>query len=102
MSTFLTNKEIILEIREAQKEMAEKQLQLALDMSNFMNKQSTFNENISVMLKKMETNQEQTIQDITTLKKRADVFSGKITVLGIVFGAIGGLGSYLINLFYNK
>lgn len=99
MSTFLTNKEIILEIREAQKEMAEKQLKMALDMSNFMNKQTSFNENISELLKKMETNQEQTIQDVTTLKKKLLVYEGKIKVIGIIFGGICVFLGWLSNIF---
>ena len=99
MSTFLTNKEIILEIREAQKEMAEKQLKMALDMSNFMNKQQSFNENISELLKKMENNQEQTIKDVTTLKKKLLVYEGKIKVIGIIFGGICVFLGWLSNIF---
>ena len=99
MSTFLTNKEIILEIREAQKEMAEKQLKMALDMSNFMNKQTAFNENISELLRKMENNQEQSIEDISILKKKLLVYEGKIKVIGIIFGGICVFLGWLSNIF---
>jgi glutamine synthetase adenylyltransferase len=99
MSTFLTNKEIILEIREAQKEMAQKQLTMALDMSNFMNKQQSFNENISSLLEKMEQNQGQSIEDINTLKKKAEVFAGKIKIVGIIFGGICVFIGWLSNIF---
>ena len=46
----MTQRETIIEIREEQKRMAKEQLQLASNLSMFMNQQDKFNQKISNLL----------------------------------------------------
>lgn len=93
----MTQKEQILEIRQSQQKMAQKQLQMAADLSNFINKQDAFNQKINDLLETNPlTKRKGIVQDLEELKPRVDeleiknkITAGKITVGIFIFSIIG-------------
>lgn len=92
----MVQKEIIQEIRNEQKKMAQEQFQLASNLSIFMNKQEQFN---TRMIDLIETNPltkrkgivediEDIKENVTDLKKYKDVTAGKIGIIYIVVTAL--------------
>ena len=80
----MTQKEIISEIREEQKTMAEMQFRLAADLSNFFNKQELFNQRISDILENDEkTDKKGLVYEVAEVSKRVDEIElkGKVTEL---------------------
>jgi len=103
----MTQKEIISEIREEQKTMAEMQFRLAADLSNFFNKQELFNQRISDILENDEkTNKKGLVYEVAEVSKRVDeielkgkVTAGKIAVSVTILTFIGSAVWKLINIF---
>jgi hypothetical protein len=103
----MTQKEIISEIREEQKTMAEMQYRLAADLSNFFNKQELFNQRISDILENDEkTNKKGLVEEVTDISNRIDkiqlkekVTAGKIAVTVTILTFIGGVVLKAINIF---
>jgi len=103
----MTQKEIISEIREEQKSMAEMQFRLAADLSNFFNKQELFNQRISDILENDEkTNKKGLVEEVADISTRVDdieiknkVTAGKIAVTATILTFIGGIVLKAINLF---
>ena len=102
-SKVMTQKEIISEIREEQKSMAEMQFRLAADLSNFFNKQELFNQRISDILENDEkTDKKGLVYEVAEVSKRVDeielkgkVTAGKmavsVTILTFIVSAVGKL-----------
>ena len=103
----MTQKEIISEIREEQKSMAEMQFRLAADLSNFFNKQELFNQRISDILENDEkTDKKGLVYEVAEVSKRVDeielkgkVTAGKIAVSVTILTFIGSAVWKLINIF---
>ena len=103
----MTQKEIISEIREEQKSMAEMQFRLAADLSNFFNKQELFNQRISDILENDEkTNKKGLVYEVGEISNRVDkieiknkVTAGKIAVSVTILTFIGSAVWKLINIF---
>jgi len=103
----MTQKEIISEIREEQKTMAEMQFRLAADLSNFFNKQELFNQRISDILENDEkTDKKGLVYEVAEVSKRVDdielkgkVTAGKIAVTVTILTFIGGMVLKAINIF---
>ena len=103
----MTQKEIISEIREEQKSMAEMQFRLAADLSNFFNKQELFNQRISDILENDEkTNKKGLVEEVANISTRVDnielknkVTAGKIAVTATILTFIGGVVLKAINIF---
>ena len=103
----MTQKEIISEIREEQKSMAEMQFRLAADLSNFFNKQELFNQRISDILENDEkTNKKGLVEEVADISARVDdieiknkVTAGKIAVTATILTFIGGVVLKAINIF---
>jgi len=103
----MTQKEIISEIREEQKSMAEMQFRLAADLSNFFNKQELFNQRISDILENDEkTNKKGLVYKVGEISNRVDkieiknkVTAGKIAVSVTILTFIGSAVWKLINIF---
>ena len=103
----MTQKEIISEIREEQKSMAEMQFRLAADLSNFFNKQELFNQRISDILENDEkTNKKGLVYEVGEISNRVDkieiknkVTAGKIAVSLTILTFIGSAVWKLINIF---
>lgn len=103
----MTQKEIISEIREEQKSMAEMQFRLSADLSNFFNKQELFNQRISDILENDEkTNKKGLVQKVADISARVDdieiknkVTAGKIAVTATILTFIGGVVLKAINIF---
>ena len=106
-SKVMTQKEIISEIREEQKSMAEMQFRLAADLSNFFNKQELFNQRISDILENDEkTNKKGLVYEVGEISSRVDkieiknkVTAGKIAVSVTILTFIGSAVWKLINIF---
>jgi len=106
-SKVMTQKEIISEIREEQKSMAEMQFRLAADLSNFFNKQELFNQRISDILENDEkTNKKGLVYKVGEISNRVDkieiknkVTAGKIAVSVTILTFIGSAVWKLINIF---
>jgi len=106
-SKVMTQKEIISEIREEQKTMAEMQFRLAADLSNFFNKQELFNQRISDILENDEkTDKKGLVYEVAEVSKRVDeielkgkVTAGKIAVSVTILTFIGSAVWKLINIF---
>ena len=106
-SKVMTQKEIISEIREEQKTMAEMQFRLAADLSNFFNKQELFNQRISDILENDEkTDKKGLVYEVAEVSKRVDeielkgkVTAGKIAVTVTILTFIGGMVLKAINIF---
>mgnify|MGYP001046152693 FL=1 len=106
-SKVMTQKEIISEIREEQKSMAEMQFRLAADLSNFFNKQELFNQRISDILENDEkTDKKGLVYEVAEVSKRVDeielkgkVTAGKIAVSVTILTFIGSAVWKLINIF---
>jgi len=106
-SKVMTQKEIISEIREEQKSMAEMQFRLAADLSNFFNKQELFNQRISDILENDEkTNKKGLVYEVGEISNRVDkieiknkVTAGKIAVSVTILTFIGSAVWKLINIF---
>jgi len=106
-SKVMTQKEIISEIREEQKTMAEMQFRLAADLSNFSNKQELFNQRISDILENDEkTDKKGLVYEVAEVSKRVDeieiknkVTAGKIAVSVTILTFIGSAVWKLINIF---
>ena len=106
-SKVMTQKEIISEIREEQKTMAEMQFRLAADLSNFFNKQELFNQRISDILDNDEkTDKKGLVYEVAEVSKRVDeieiknkVTAGKIAVSVTILTFIGSAVWKLINIF---
>ena len=102
----MTQKEQIIEIRQYQKEMAEKQLQMAADLSTFINKQDAFNQRITDLLETNPlTKRKGIVEDIEELKPRVDrleinnkITAGKVSIAIIILTTIGGAVWKLLNL----
>lgn len=107
MSKVMTQKEIILEIRQEQKRMAEEQLNLAAGLSSFFNKQELFNQRISDILENDEkTDKKGLVYEVESNSNRIDeieirnkVTAGKIAISVTILTFIGGAVWKLINLF---
>ena len=103
----MTQKEIISEIREEQKTMADMQFRLAADLSNFFNKQELFNQRISDILENDEkTDKKGLVYEVAEVSKRVDeielkgkVTAGKIAVTVTILTFIGGMVLKAINIF---
>ena len=103
----MTQKEIISEIREEQKSMAEMQFRLAADLSKFFNKQELFNQRISDILENDEkTNKKGLVYEVGEISNRVDkieiknkVTAGKIAVSVTILTFIGSAVWKLINIF---
>ena len=103
----MTQKEIISEIREEQKTMAEMQFRLSADLSNFFNKQELFNQRISDILENDEkTDKKGLVYEVAEVSKRVDeielkgkVTAGKIAVTVTILTFIGGMVLKAINIF---
>jgi len=103
----MTQKEIISEIREEQKTMAEMQFRLAADLSNFFNKQELFKQRISDILENDEkTDKKGLVYEVAEVSKRVDeielkgkVTAGKIAVTVTILTFIGGMVLKAINIF---
>lgn len=103
----MTQKEIISEIREEQKTMADMQFRLAADLSNFFNKQELFNQRISDILENDEkTDKKGLVYEVAEVSKRVDeielkgkVTTGKIAVTVTILTFIGGMVLKAINIF---
>lgn len=103
----MTQKEIISEIREEQKSMAEMQFRLAADLSNFFNKQELFNQRISDILENDEkTEKKGLVYEVGEISNRVDkieiknkVTAGKIAVSVTILTFIGSAVWKLINIF---
>ena len=92
----MTQKDIINEIREEQKRMAKEQLQLASNLSIFMNKQDNFNQKITNLLEsdvktkrkgfieKVEVNDSR----ITDLEIKNKITAGKIVTATVILSSI--------------
>jgi len=101
-----TQKELITEIREEQKVMASKQLQLSADFSNFMNKQDAFNQKITDLLETNPlTKRKGVVEDLEDLKVRTEkietsrkVTAGKVAIGITILTFIGGLALKLFSL----
>lgn len=106
-SKVMTQKEIISEIREEQKSMAEMQFRLAADLSKFFNKQELFNQRISDILENDEkTNKKGLVYEVGEISNRVDkieiknkVTAGKIAVSVTILTFIGSAVWKLINIF---
>jgi len=106
-SKAMTQKEIISEIREEQKTMAEMQFRLAADLSNFFNKQELFNQRISDILENDEkTDKKGLVYEVAEVSKRVDeielkgkVTAGKIAVSVTILTFIGSAVWKIINIF---
>ena len=106
-SKVMTQKEIISEIREEQKSMAEMQFRLAADLSTFFNKQELFNQRISDILENDEkTNKKGLVYEVGEISNRVDkieiknkVTAGKIAVSVTILTFIGSAVWKLINIF---
>jgi hypothetical protein len=102
----MTQKDLINEIREEQKRMAIEQLNLATNLSNFINKQDTFNQRITDLLETNPlTKRKGIVEDLEELKPRVDdleiknkVTAGKITIGFLIFTTIGGVVWKLLTL----
>ena len=103
----MTQKEIISEIRDEQKTMAEMQFRLAADLSNFFNKQELFNQRISDILENDEkTDKKGLVYEVAEVSNRVDkielkgkVTAGKIAVTVTILTFIGGIVLKAINIF---
>ena len=103
----MTQKEIILEIRQEQKRMAKEQLNLAANLSNFFNKQELFNQRISDILENDEkTDKKGLVYEVGEISNRVDkieiknkVTAGKIAVSVTILTFIGSAVWKLINIF---
>jgi hypothetical protein len=103
----MTQKEIINEIREEQKRMAQEQLKLSVNISNFMNKQDLFNQKIDDILQTNPlTKRKGIIEDLEELKPRVDslelknkVTAGKIAVSIAIFATIGSILLKILGFF---
>ena len=102
----MTQKEQLIEIKSDLRVMAEKNLQLAADLSTFMNKQDLFNQRI---LDIVETNpltkKTGIVEDVNNLKYEVElmktqgkVTAGKISIGVFIISLIGGLAYKVINL----
>lgn len=106
-SKVMTQKEIILEIRQEQKRMAKEQLNLAANLSNFFNKQELFNQRISDILENDEkTDKKGLVYEVGEISNRVDkieiknkVTAGKIAVSVTILTFIGSAVWKLINIF---
>lgn len=103
----MTQKDLILEIRQEQKRMAEEQLNLAADLSSFFNKQELFNQRISDILENDEkTDKKGLVYEVESNSNRIDkieiknkVTAGKIAISVTILTFIGGAVWKLINIF---
>ena len=103
----MTQKDIILEIRNEQKRMAVEQLNLSADLSNFFNKQELFNQRISDILENDEkTDKKGLVYEVAEVSKRVDeielknkITAGKIAVTVTILTFIGGVVLKAINIF---
>ena len=103
----MTQKDIILEIRNEQKRMAVEQLNLSADLSNFFNKQELFNQRISDILENDEkTDKKGLVYEVAEVSKRVDeielknkITAGKIAVTVTILTFIGGMVLKAINIF---
>ena len=102
-----TQKELITEIREEQKVMASKQLQLSADFSTFMNKQDAFNQKITDLLETNPlTKRKGVVEDLEDLKVRTEkietsrkVTAGKVAIGITILTIVGSLALKLFSLF---
>ena len=102
-----TQKELITEIREEQKVMASKQLQLSADFSTFMNKQDAFNQKITDLLETNPlTKRKGVVEDLEDLKVRTEkietsrkVTAGKVAIGITILTIVGSLALRLFSLF---
>lgn len=102
----LTQKDLINEIREEQKRMAIEQLNLASNLSVFMNKQELFNQKITDLLEtnpltkrkgfieKVESND----MRISELEKKNEITAGKVTIGIFILTTIGSVAWKLLSL----
>jgi len=102
----MTNKILLEEILKEQKIQAQKQLQLSSDFSNFMNKQSAFNQKISSLLfADSETNRAGYLANHDALDKRVldlevknKITAGKVAISIVIISAIGSVIWKLISI----
>jgi len=102
-----TNKQILEEILEQNKELARKQFEISLQFSDYQNKQELFNQKINDLLEtnpltkrmgfieKAELNEAR----IIALETKNKVTAGKIFVAVTILSAIGGIIWKLLSIF---
>ena len=103
----MTQKDLILEIRQEQKRMAKEQLNLAASLSSFLNKQELFNQRISDILENDEkTDKKGLVYEVEYNSNRIDeieinskVTAGKIAISVTILTFIGSAIWKLINIF---
>lgn len=103
----MTQKDLILEIRQEQKRMAKEQLNLAASLSSFLNKQELFNQRISDILENDEkTDKKGLVYEVEYNSNRIDeieinskVTAGKIAISVTILTFIGSAIWKLITIF---
>ena len=103
----MTNKELITEVREEQKRMAKEFMDLAMNLSIFMNKQDKFNQRVSDILDDDESSlRKGIVSDIIETKERVDkletnnkVTAGKVAIGITLVSALGGFILKLLGIF---
>jgi len=103
----MTQKDLILEIRQEQKRMAKEQLNLAASLSSFLNKQELFNQRISDILENDEkTDKKGLVYEVESNSNRIDeieinskVTAGKIAISVTILTFIGSAIWKLITIF---
>lgn len=95
----MTNKALLEEIHKEQRTLAKQQLQIAANLSTFMNEQSKFNQRVSILLNSdPATNTKGVVENLIDIKDRVldlevknKITAGKVAIGIIILSAVGGV-----------